>query len=436
MTTAIVMGGGFCGLLTATVLSKRFDDVKVIERTGPDVGVPQQHHIHVLQAKGLEIIEALLPDIQRDMLQAGAVKVRWTADTTLLLARGAVIPRRDVGLYSLALSRQALQAVLFKRVSQLANVTFLLRTRVDRLIRQDTTISGIQITNLDNNESQILACDFLADCTGRRSRSAQWLQALGYDEVQKSEINAFLGYASRFYRIPEGMPISALGMGIQPRPTQGFYRGAAVGVLENQQLIITLAGLNKDYPPTDEQGFRAFADSLPLPDVAACIEQCEPLSPIYGYRAHNRLMHYDRMKHFPDNYVVLGDAVCFFNPMYGQGMMVSAQGVALLQSMLANQDNCQIGQQFQRRLRRLLWLPWTLARVEDLRYPLVEGQRPGLFIKMLQGYLDLLLFASSRDETVGRTVLRVIQRTLPARMLAHPVIMFRALGSFLVSPQR
>ncbi|MDQ7026786.1 MAG: FAD-dependent monooxygenase [Anaerolineae bacterium] len=216
MTTALVLGGGFCGLLTATVLSKYFDVVKVIERSARHKSVPQQHHIHVLQVKGLQVIEQLIPGIQAEMLEAGAIKVRWTQDTTILLSGGTIIPRIDVGIYSLALSRHALEAVIYKQVTQLAKVEFLFRSRVDYLQQEGSKIMAVQMTNLNSHESQMLACDFIADCTGRQSKSLNWLQQLGYQKPQVTEINAFLGYESRFYRVAEGYDMGSLGIAVQP----------------------------------------------------------------------------------------------------------------------------------------------------------------------------------------------------------------------------
>jgi hypothetical protein len=37
--------------------------------------------------------------------------------------------------------------------------------------------------------------------------------------------------------------------------------------VENDQWIITLVGMNKDYPPTDEAGFLAYTRSLISPEL-------------------------------------------------------------------------------------------------------------------------------------------------------------------------
>lgn len=431
MTHALVLGGGFCGLLTAATLSKHFDEVKVIERTRIGVGVPQQHHIHVLQVKGFQILKQILPGIEDEMLAVGAVKVRWTQDTTILLSHSDVIPKLDVGIYTLALSRQKLESLIRQRIMGLPNIDLLNQVDVKGLRQDGSGIVGVDVCYREEMTFDTIYSDFVADCSGRRSKSAQWLQDLGYGEIQESRINAFLGYASRFYRIPDGLSPKSLGIAIQPRPHQQSYRGAAVGILEDDRVVITLVGLNKDYPPTDEQGFRAFATTLPNDDVIDCINQYIPDSPIYGFHSHNRLMHYHKLQSFPDNYVILGDAVCYFNPMYGQGMMVAAESVQLLERMLQRHSSNQVGSIFQKRLRRLLWLPWFLALMEDTRYPLVEGQKVRLWIKILHKYLDFIFLASSYDQYVGKTILRVIQRTLPPWRLADPIFLSRALLALL-----
>lgn len=431
MTVAIVLGGGFCGLLTASVLSKHFDDVKVVERTMCDEGVPHQHHIHALQVKGLEVLSQILPGIQEEMLAEGAIKVRWTQDTTILLAHGNVIPQLDVGIYTLALSRQKLETLIRKRVRSLQNVELLNQIEVKGLKKDGSKIIGVDVWNRQEISSEILEGDFFADCSGRQSKSQTWLKELDYGQASESRVNAYLGYASRFYRIPEGISAKNLGIAIQPRPHQQNYRGAAVGVLENNRVIVTLVGLNKDYPPTDDKGFKEFATTLPTNHVIDCIEAYLPDSPIYGFRAHNRLIHYHKLRRFPDNYVILGDATCYFNPMYGQGMMVAAQSVQLLDRLLHKKKSDQVGKRFQKDLRRLLWLPWFLALMEDTRYPLVEGQKVRLWITILHKYLDFIFFASSRDEYVGKTVLRVIQRTTPAWRLGDPILLVRALWAII-----
>lgn len=110
--------------------------------------------------------------------------------------------------------------------------------------------------------------------------------------------------------------------------------------LENNLWLATLAGTNRDYPPDDDAGFLEFARGLAQPDLFEAIREAKPVSGIYGYRyAENRLRHFDRVKRSPEGFVALGDAVCQFNPIYGQGMSVAAIG-APCSSTAASARSC------------------------------------------------------------------------------------------------
>ncbi|MEL6306903.1 MAG: FAD-dependent monooxygenase [Chloroflexota bacterium] len=426
-----IIGGGFCGLLAAVVCSQHFNRVTVIERGAEAQGVSQRHHIHSLQAKGLQILEALLPGISEALRTSGAVTVRWTQDVQVWLSRGYV-PQVDAGVTSIGVSRHHLETLMRERVHALPNICFKYRHDVRGLIHDDGRISGLQVVDRERDREYCHETALVLDCSGRQSKTPQWLADIGYTVPEEIRIRSFLGYASRWYRIPDGVELDTLGIAIQPKPHVNFYRGAAVGVVENDGVVITLVGVNKDYPPTDEVGFAQFAATLEQPIVHELMQQLEPMSPISGYRAENRMRPYHKMQDYPDNYLVVGDAFCAFNPIYGQGMMVAAMSAQLLQSYL---DDSWLGKQsaaaFQRRLSWTVEMSWRLATGEDKRYPLVEGKRPNLFDRLVHHFLDFLFIASNRDQYVGVTLLQVVQRIKSPLHLANPFLLLRALVAVL-----
>src|SRR6476661_963892 len=116
-------------------------------------------------------------------------------------------------------------------------------------------------------------------------------------------------------------------------PTQ--LRGGAVFPLDSQRWIVTLSGAGGDYPPTDEDGFLAFARSLRDPFLYETLKEARPLSSISGNRStENRLRHYERLARWPGGLVVLGDAACALNPIYGQGMTAAALAALTLDRCL------------------------------------------------------------------------------------------------------
>lgn len=192
-------------------------------------------------------------------------------------------------------------------------------------------------------------------------------------------------------------------------------------VLEDRQVVVTLAGMNKDYPPTDEDGFLEFARSLPDPIAIEWIEQLEPVSPIAGYRASNRLRHFHRAKHYPDRLLFIGDTVSSLNPIYGQGMTVALMHVHTLHDVLESSQSLDgLALRFHRKLARVNLIPWLTAVSEDRRYPLTDGPPLNLFDRMAFAYLRLLFRATPYDDAISRALLRTMHMIQHPIMLAHP----------------
>ena len=118
-----------------------------------------------------------------------------------------------------------------------------------------------------------------------------------------------------------------------------------------------------------------------------------PDSEIHGYRVQgSRRYHYESMSSWPENFLVLGDAVAVFNPYYGQGITSAALGVKVLENMLKNQTfNKDFTKKFQKTLAKTISLPWILGTSEDLRWPTTVGKRPDVITKMIQNHAQKVL---------------------------------------------
>ncbi|MEA2202815.1 MAG: hypothetical protein QOI89_3520 [Solirubrobacteraceae bacterium] len=112
---AVVLGASMAGLLTARVLADAYARVTVVERDNlpPDVGhrrgVPQGRHVHVLHARGRELLDELFPGFTEQVVQAGAAigdslgVIRWQLS-------GYQLRQADIGLPGLGASRHCWRA--------------------------------------------------------------------------------------------------------------------------------------------------------------------------------------------------------------------------------------------------------------------------------------------------------------------------------------
>jgi 2-polyprenyl-6-methoxyphenol hydroxylase-like FAD-dependent oxidoreductase len=193
--------------------------------------------------------------------------------------------------------------------------------------------------------------------------------------------------------------------------------------------MVSLGGGGRDYPPTDDAGFMEFARSLPYPMLYDAIKDAEPLTPITGYRAtENRLRHYERLSRWPEGFVVVGDAACAFNPVYGQGMTTAGLGALALDQLLLEQrerDSGTFGLRFQKALAAINTVPWMLATSEDVRYRETEGKTPNRTTRFLHRYVDRILQLGTSDAKVRRRQLEVFHLLKPPSALFRPGMLWR-----------
>ena len=442
---ALVIGGSMTGLLAARVLSDHFDRVTVVERDKlPEDaeyrnGTPQAHHLHILLASGRAAMQRLFPTFAEDLRALGVAELDLTGDGGILTA-GGWTRRFKSGITSNAVSRITLEWVVRQQVQRRANVAFMQQTDVKQLIadHQKKTITGVEVESRTDHSTATLEADLVVDTSGRGSRAPEWLQALGYDPPPETIVNSYLGYASRWYEIPAGRAYDWDYFLVGSRPAEGVLRGGGIMRMEGDRWAVTLAGVNKDYPPTDEAEFLDFARSLVSPAIYEAIKDATPISPIYGYRrTENRWHHYEKLTRLPERLVVMGDAYCGFNPIYGQGMTVATLEALALDDLLQQQDpGGDFPAKFYATLEKTIETPWLLATGEDLRYAGTEGDRPGPLARLLQKYTDQITMLLPYDEQVSATFISVTNLLNPPTVLFQPQIVGRVLWHSLFRKPR
>jgi hypothetical protein len=201
-------------------------------------------------------------------------------------------------------------------------------------------------------------------------------------------------------------------------------------------VLAILGGWLDDHPPTDDAGLLEFARGLPVPDAYEALKNLEPIGPVHTFKFSSNLRHhYERMKRFPEGLAVLGDALCSFNPAYGQGITTAAKAASVLGECLDKQarlrprgDMIGLAQRFRKAVTPFIDNPWMLATNEDFRYPEVEGKRP-FGLGPLNKYIGKVHKLVATDPEVHQTFLRVLNLVEPPTALLSPKMAWRVLTS-------
>ncbi|HEX8868281.1 MAG TPA: FAD-dependent monooxygenase [Lentzea sp.] len=414
---AVVMGGGIAGLVAAHVLSESHD-VVVLERDKlsdePEYrsGVPQGRHVHGLLVRGGEVLEELFPGLLDELVEAGAF-LNDASEMRMLNAVGW-IKTGHTGLPFLTVSRPLLETAI--------------RHRVTAEIQDGTGVVGLSFSGsvvdgvlTDNGK---IDADLVVDASGRTSKIAKWLAEAGITTPEPTVVDSRTGYATRLYRVPAETEIPVLMAELLSAPKRP--RGAIMMRIEGGQVMFTAQGAGGDHPPRDEEGYREFVESLEAP-FADLLKDAEPLTPVYLFaRTASRRNAFEQVKNWPGGLVALGDSVCAFNPVYGQGMTVAALEALELRKL--NDFGAASCRRFQRAVAKQAAGAWSMSSGADLGWTGVT-HAPGP-VERFQGWFMAKWFvAITYDPELFKRFFKVIHMMASPASLMNPLL-FRRLAKY------
>ncbi len=425
---AIVLGGSMAGLLAARVLAESFDEVLVVDRdeltgvTVPRRGAPQGRHVHGLLARGQQILEELFPSFTAGAIAAGIPtgdlgELRW------FFGSGRLQPA-TTGLICVSATRPVLESHVRARVAALPNVTLVEQTDIVGITtsRDATQVTGARIHRRGADSPEELEAELVIDATGRGSRTPVWLEELGYERPAEDSVKINVSYTSRIYRLRDDSVLNG-DLSINPVAVPGAPRGAFLSRIEDGKVAVSLYGVLGDRAPIEPEGFLEFAKSLRVPDIHDVLRTADPLTDpvVYRYLASIR-RRYERLARFPGGFLVLGDAACSFNPLYGQGMTVAAiEAITLRDHLASGAPDAAV---FHRAIAKVIDVCWDMAVSGDLGYAGVEGIRTAK-IRIGNAYLGKLHAAATRDGELTRRFMRVAGLVDPPTAIMRPSTMVR-----------
>jgi 2-polyprenyl-6-methoxyphenol hydroxylase-like FAD-dependent oxidoreductase len=431
---AVVLGASMGGLLAARVLADFYDRVTVVER---DVlpsdpvnrrGVPQGRLIHAVQARGTQILDELFPGFVDDLKAKGVES--WEGDLSKLhfafaghqMVRSGRAPNPAVIFFP---SRPVLEWNVRRRVLEIANLMLLEGHDVVGLTATPSRdrVTGARVVDRAADRETTLSADLVVDATGRGSRTPVFLEELGYGRPSEDELMVHLAYACQLVRITSGA-VQEHMIALFPEP--GRPRMFGLIRYENDTCMFGVGALAGLEPPRQRPDMLRFAADLAPAHVLEAIRTAEPLGEVVHHRVpSNRWRRYDKMRRTPDGLLVVGDAVCSFNPIYGQGMTVAAIEATVLRDCLRRGDR-DLSRRFFRRSARKIRVAWQTTVGSDLTLPEVVGPRP-ISMRITNAYLERVMTAAETDPVVAGQFMRVTTMVDSPIRLLRPSMLLRSM---------
>lgn len=428
---AVVLGGSIAGMLAARVLSPHHDRVTVVERDSFPVvgrrrkGVPQDRHVHALHPRGQRVMERLLPGLSDELVGEGAALGELGMDTRIVFG-GRPLARTSTGHPVLAASRPLLEGHIRSRVLKLPNVEMLESCDALGIVVVDGSVTGVRVLRRrDGATEEVVAADVVVEATGRQTRLPHWLEELGRTPPDEEVSELEVAYVSgRFARRPGDEAIVNVVSSIPP---DGRAGGAALAA-EGNSIVVTLSGLLGQVPPTEPDELVGYAATLVDPAIHDVIADREPLAePVLMRIPPGRRRYYDRLTDLPAGLIPIGDALCSFNPVYGQGMSVAAVAAECLGECVAVGHEG-LTPRYLASVNGILDHAWSMARGADASYiPSVRARQP-LPVRLLGRYQERLVAAAADDPVVAGAFLETIGLVAEPQSLLRPAVALRVLA--------
>jgi 2-polyprenyl-6-methoxyphenol hydroxylase-like FAD-dependent oxidoreductase len=434
---AVVLGASIAGLLAGRILADFFDEVILVDKgelddaTAPRRSVPQGNHAHAVLTPTYRVLQRFLPELIDDLVADGAT-VYDAGQQVRLLFMGEPLARGLTGQPIIGSSRPFFENHLRRRVRALENTEIRSGCRFRGWLTDARRhrVTGVKVSSCAGMAE--ITADLVVDARGRGSRLPAEMANLGYEPPHIDRVRVDLGYTSRIYRLPGHPPDwHLLHMNAVPPKV---WKGGMISRIEDDMWVVTQFGYFGDHAPADDHGFLRFAQSHDAPDICRFLQRTQAVSPFRKYGMRDcEILHIDRLKHFPERLLALGDTVCSLNPVYGQGMTKAAiEAASLWHELTDHRASHSTLDGFSDRFRRCLpdaaaASAWNMTTGADMCFSQTRGRRrvgDGIRVQ----YAKRILLRAVEDLDARSRMLDVTMLCSPPRSLLKPRMMLYAAG--------
>ncbi len=406
----VILGGGFAGPLMAIAASPHAKKITLIERysRAPNeewLGTPQSDHGHYLTKKGQDLLEKMLPGILQELLGKGARLIDWGRNTSWS-NHGGVTPLYDSGVRSLLFGRKLLDRTIFKKATELSNVSIMTAT-VEKLEFKNSRVESIRL-----NQGQVITnADLVIDTRGRMAKMKDKLeQVLG--PIPERTIKNNITYHTLLLDHPYNPAVDVQQFFCQPDILNNGI-GHFASPIEGNKIAFTVSDY---YGDSSSRPFETLKNH-------PWLRGKDLTNPKIFRNLSSVHTQYGSSQSWIANYLLVGDAVCRLNPVFAHGMTVTLEMVMAFRQELLKRNRIST-YRLQRQFDRLIRAPWFFVQMDSIR----TRQNPApAGIRALRDLIRAMFFTTSSDRNVHLVALRVIQRTTSPLALLSPLFLMRIL---------
>jgi 2-polyprenyl-6-methoxyphenol hydroxylase-like FAD-dependent oxidoreductase len=288
------------------------------------------------------------------------------------------------------------------------------------LSKDKSTVIGVTLA-----DGTLIDTEFVVDCSGRWSGLSDGLVEAGYAPPPVLKIKSDVVYATRLMRQRESQDFLAIAQ-IAPPPGK---RSAVAFAVEDGMWVVTLFGYHGDHPPRDDEGWRDFAGGLDQQAMAQLIDSMEPLTKVRKYHfRESQWRRFDKQNSRPARLLHLGDTVCSFNPIYGQGMTSATLQAEKLETYFTSRADplARAHDEVPGELAKVINECWQAVASEDFRHAETTGDAMPV-AAAVNWYTRRVHRLASRDDEVETRFLKVMHMEAGFASLFHPRVLVPAL---------
>lgn len=394
-------------------------------------------HLHNFLSKGTQVLGELFPGLLTELAAAGAV-VDDGDDLSRIYVHVMGYELKPAGrltdpgpLAAYQASRPFMEFHIRHRVAALDNVMILDNHDVIAPAIADGSVTGARIINRDSGIATVVDAEIVVDATGRATRTAHFLDSCGFGSALETQAPSVGGYSSQLMHIPPGRITERMAFVNRGNRSPGLLLVAYEH--DTWMLAITCpdeyGALATDFTEMLEAAERMLPST-----IMAGLRDATPVGQVSISRSTAAAWRrYDRMPHLPDGLVVVGDALCNLNPLYGQGMTMAALQALTLRDCL-RAGHTDLPRRFYRLAAEQIEPVWTANRANDRAGSPSPERTPRS--RLYSWARHAALEAATNDIVVAERFFRVRGMIDPPTRLKDPALLLRIVLSKLRHPRR